>query len=308
MRQRPGFLPLGGDVCWGLGRQAGPQAGTHASRQAGGAQLVDCAAAGALVWHVLSVLQMLWVPGRAAALRCGSQHTHVPSLSTLPAPCLPTQPPLPPTVRLACACARLLTCPCPPASLSPCSNYEDRNEDFIAETVLLRRRFAEDEPGSFLRPSEEKLPGHALALSMEKVWEVVREHKDLNLPAHRVMVANIRCAEIMAEQLEAFSRDQAWRALAEEAGQDLVPGFGQRAGQLIDSAMAGGLAAALPGCRAHGVSGGSSWVAGWLVWLLLLRLVSLLCGGGWGAAAPSSPLESSRSGTAFSARGSPPAC
>ncbi len=43
-----------------------------------------------------------------------------------------------------------------------------------------------EEEGSFLRASAEKLPGHALALSMCKVWEVVREHKDLNLPAHRV--------------------------------------------------------------------------------------------------------------------------
>ena len=42
------------------------------------------------------------------------------------------------------------------------------------------------EEDTFLRSSEEKLPGHALALSMAKVWEVVREHKDLNLPAHRV--------------------------------------------------------------------------------------------------------------------------
>ena len=45
---------------------------------------------------------------------------------------------------------------------------------------------AADEDESFLRRSAEKLPGHALALSMAKVWEVVREHKDLNLPAHRV--------------------------------------------------------------------------------------------------------------------------
>eukprot|EP00887_Chlorella_sp_A99_P002604 scaffold6.g2604.t1 len=119
------------------------------------------------------------------------------------------------------------------------SNYEDRQEEFLAESVILRRRFAADEPDTFLRPSEEKLPGHALALSMEKVWEVVREHKDLNLPAHRVMVANIRCGEILADQLEAFTRDQAWRALADEAGQDLVPAFGQRTAALMDSCMAG---------------------------------------------------------------------
>ena len=47
-----------------------------------------------------------------------------------------------------------------------------------------------EEGKGYLRTSSEKLPGHALGLSMGKVWEVVREHKDLNLPAHRVCLTN----------------------------------------------------------------------------------------------------------------------
>lgn len=43
---------------------------------------------------------------------------------------------------------------------------------------------AEEE--SLVRVSPDKLPGHALGLSMQKVWEVIREQKDLNLPAHKV--------------------------------------------------------------------------------------------------------------------------
>lgn len=43
---------------------------------------------------------------------------------------------------------------------------------------------AEDE--SLVRVSSDKLPGHTLGLSMQKVWEVIREQKDLNLPAHKV--------------------------------------------------------------------------------------------------------------------------
>lgn len=34
--------------------------------------------------------------------------------------------------------------------------------------------------------SKDKLPGDALALSLQKVWEVIRDQKDLNLPAHKV--------------------------------------------------------------------------------------------------------------------------
>ena len=37
-----------------------------------------------------------------------------------------------------------------------------------------------------MRAGEGKLPGHTLALSMARVWEAIREQRDLNLPAHKV--------------------------------------------------------------------------------------------------------------------------
>ena len=39
---------------------------------------------------------------------------------------------------------------------------------------------------TLVRVSNDKLPGHALALSLQKVWEIIRDQKDLNLPAHKV--------------------------------------------------------------------------------------------------------------------------
>jgi len=126
------------------------------------------------------------------------------------------------------------------------------------------------------------LPGHALALSLQKVWEIIRDQKDLNLPAHKVfastspshsanvlllvvhadlerlprregvlcaplkwgivcqvMVANIRCAEIMEEQLRALGEDQAWLGIRQEAVNGLVPRFGERAAALLDSCLSG---------------------------------------------------------------------
>ena len=105
-------------------------------------------------------------------------------------------------------------------------NFEEREEDFRAESVLLRRRFTDEsmsaallpcchmemQPGcavptmgvqaaqkqcvfsrhscadedTLVRVSRDKLPGDALALSLQKVWEVIRDQKDLNLPAHKV--------------------------------------------------------------------------------------------------------------------------
>jgi len=73
---------------------------------------------------------------------------------------------------------------------------------------------------------------------MGKVWEVIHDNKDLNLPAHRVMVANIRCAEIAQEQISAFAAAEAWQSLEAAASQDLIPGFGKTAAGLLDGALA----------------------------------------------------------------------
>ncbi|KAK9839889.1 hypothetical protein WJX74_009244 [Apatococcus lobatus] len=118
-------------------------------------------------------------------------------------------------------------------------NFEEKEEDFRAESFLLKRRFQLDEEESLVRVSSDKLPGHTLGLSMQKVWEVIREQKDLNLPAHKVMVANIRCGEIAADQLQALKQDQAWVSLSQDASAGLVPGFGGRSNALISSCLSG---------------------------------------------------------------------
>lgn len=52
-------------------------------------------------------------------------------------------------------------------------------------------------------------------------------------------MANIRCAEIMEDQLRALAEDQAWLGLRQEAATDLVPNFGTRAAALLDSCLSG---------------------------------------------------------------------
>ena len=48
---------------------------------------------------------------------------------------------------------------------------------------------------TLVRVSRDKLPGDALALSLQKVWEVIRDQKDLNLPAHKVQHRDLsKCA------------------------------------------------------------------------------------------------------------------
>lgn len=59
------------------------------------------------------------------------------------------------------------------------------------------------------------------------------------LPCLQIMVANIRCAEIMKDQLQNFTQDQAWAALQQESSEKLVRDFGAHAARLLDSCLKG---------------------------------------------------------------------
>lgn len=62
----------------------------------------------------------------------------------------------------------------------------------------------------------------------------------------QIMVANIRCAEIMKDQLQNFTQDQAWAVLQQESSDKLVRDFGAHAGRLLDSCLKGWVL--LPAC------------------------------------------------------------
>ena len=55
----------------------------------------------------------------------------------------------------------------------------------------------------------------------------------------QVMVANIRCGEILNDQLRALQEDQAWTSLVENSQQHLVPNFGRQASDLLESCLTG---------------------------------------------------------------------
>jgi len=142
-------------------------------------------------------------------------------------------------------------------------HYEERHEEFCAEVAALRRRFSLSADsggggGDLVRGggggggdgnnAEARLPADAFAMSAAGIWAVIRAQKDLNLPAHKVMVAGVRCGEIARDQLSSFRSDQAWLALEAEAiaaeGSDgglarPLPDFGPRLRALARSCLAG---------------------------------------------------------------------
>mmetsp|Transcript_11660 Transcript_11660/g.29702 ORF Transcript_11660/g.29702 Transcript_11660/m.29702 type:complete len:738 (-) Transcript_11660:373-2586(-) len=111
-------------------------------------------------------------------------------------------------------------------------NFEEKEEEFGAEAILLRSRFkrdSDDDGGSncYLE-AETSVPGSALAMSFAQIWQVIQEDKNLDLPAHRVMVATVRCDQTIMDLGKSFEADQRVIALQEKANAGLTPEFGEK--------------------------------------------------------------------------------
>ena len=116
-------------------------------------------------------------------------------------------------------------------------NYEERTEEFCAEVTQLALRLTSREAAdSLAAPAGAGVPGDALTLSMRAIWTAVKENRDLDLPAHRVMVATVRCEQIAAAALAASTSSEAFISLG---GSDEAPmsGLGARVAALLSGCL-----------------------------------------------------------------------
>ncbi|PUZ45319.1 hypothetical protein GQ55_8G213100 [Panicum hallii var. hallii] len=116
------------------------------------------------------------------------------------------------------------------------SSYEEKEELFKEQVGQLRQRFYHSiAPGGLAADRRGVVPASGFCLSALQIWKVIRENKDLNLPAHKVMVATVRCEEIANEKLTCFLSDKGWLELEAAVKSGLVPSFGTRLGAILDS-------------------------------------------------------------------------
>ncbi|GKB34906.1 root hair defective 3-like protein [Tanacetum coccineum] len=71
----------------------------------------------------------------------------------------------------------------------------------------------------------------------EQIWKVIKENKDLDLPAHKVMVATVRFEEIANEKYPSFVANEDWQELEEAVQSHLVPGFGKKLSSLLHKCL-----------------------------------------------------------------------
>ncbi|KAM0872437.1 hypothetical protein ACQ4PT_038729 [Festuca glaucescens] len=89
------------------------------------------------------------------------------------------------------------------------SSYEEKEELFKEQVGKLRHRFINSiAPSGLAADRRGVIPASAFCISAMQIWKVIQENKDLNLPAHKVMVATVRCEEIADERLRCFMSDE----------------------------------------------------------------------------------------------------
>nr|XP_028958809.1 protein ROOT HAIR DEFECTIVE 3 homolog 2-like [Malus domestica] len=52
------------------------------------------------------------------------------------------------------------------------------------------------------------VPASGFSFSARQIWKVIKENKDLDLPAHKVMVATVRCEEIANQKFKQLVQDE----------------------------------------------------------------------------------------------------
>ncbi|CAA7402921.1 unnamed protein product [Spirodela intermedia] len=116
------------------------------------------------------------------------------------------------------------------------SSYEAREEEFKEQVSNLRQRFFHSiAPGGLAGDRRGVVPASGFSFSVQQIWKIIKENKDLDLPAHKIMVATVRCEEIANEKLASFTADESWCELEESVQVGLVSGFGKRLSSILGS-------------------------------------------------------------------------
>ncbi|KAD2806269.1 hypothetical protein E3N88_39646 [Mikania micrantha] len=114
------------------------------------------------------------------------------------------------------------------------SSYEEKEEQFKEQVASLRQKFFQSiAPGGLAGDRRGVVPASGFSFSTQQIWEVIKENKDLDLPAHKVMVATVRCEEIANEKYSSFVSNEDWLELEEVVQSHLVPCFGKKLCSLL---------------------------------------------------------------------------
>ncbi|KAE9461486.1 hypothetical protein C3L33_06600, partial [Rhododendron williamsianum] len=106
------------------------------------------------------------------------------------------------------------------------SSYEEKEEQFKEQVAQLRQRFFRSiAPGGLAGDRRGAVPSSGFSFSAQQIWKVIKENRDLDLPAHK----------IASDKLRRLTSDERWLALEEAVQSSPVPGFGKKLSSILDT-------------------------------------------------------------------------
>ncbi|GMH03757.1 hypothetical protein Nepgr_005596 [Nepenthes gracilis] len=118
------------------------------------------------------------------------------------------------------------------------SSFEEKEEQFKEQVASLRQRFFHSiAPGGLAGDRRAVVPASGFSFSAQHIWKIIKENKDLDLPAHKVMVATVRCEEIASERFHSFLENKEWCQLEGAALSSPVLGFGKKLSSILESCL-----------------------------------------------------------------------
>ncbi|XP_059643308.1 protein ROOT HAIR DEFECTIVE 3 homolog 2-like [Cornus florida] len=116
------------------------------------------------------------------------------------------------------------------------SSFEYQEDQFKEQVAQLRQRFFHSiAPGGLAGDRQGIVPASGFSFSTHQIWNVIKENRDLDLPAHKVMVATVRCEEIANEKLSCLNTNEGWLELVEAVQGGPVSGFGKKLSSILET-------------------------------------------------------------------------
>ncbi|KAK9066413.1 hypothetical protein SSX86_013735 [Deinandra increscens subsp. villosa] len=114
------------------------------------------------------------------------------------------------------------------------SSYEDKEEQFKEQVFGFRQKFFQSiTPGGLAADRRGVVPASGFSFSVQQIWKVIKENKDLDLVAHKVMVATVRCDEIAKKKYSSFVSNKEWIELQKILQSLFIPSLGVKLSSLL---------------------------------------------------------------------------
>ncbi|PKU72049.1 Protein ROOT HAIR DEFECTIVE 3 [Dendrobium catenatum] len=107
------------------------------------------------------------------------------------------------------------------------------------QVAKLRKRFFHSiAPGGLAGDRRGVIPALGFSFT-QQIWKAIKENKNIDLLAHEVMIAIVRCEEIANAKIDSFLNNEEWRHLEDAVQNGIVPDFAKKLSSILENCLIG---------------------------------------------------------------------